>query len=80
MMAGGYASATVRQLDADILHHALILMIEDVAVQDEVADIAPIAAAQDKVRLLPAMNNVSFQTPFSRAYCEVLPGSKPLTS
>lgn len=40
MMAGNGATLAVRQGDPDVLHHALVLMIEDVAMQNELADIA----------------------------------------
>jgi hypothetical protein len=35
-----HAAFAVRQRDADVLHHSLVLVVEDVAVQDEGADVA----------------------------------------
>jgi hypothetical protein len=44
MMRRNRASFPIRQRDSDILHHALILVIEDVAVQDEIAGGSAVAA------------------------------------
>src|SRR6202035_5751902 len=38
---------SIRQRDPDVLHHALVLMIEDVTVEHEVADVALVARADD---------------------------------
>jgi hypothetical protein len=43
----GDAASAVRQRDADVLHDALVLVIENVAKKHEIADIAPVAAADD---------------------------------
>src|SRR5215218_1604562 len=49
-----------RQDDRDVLHHALVLMVEDMAVEHELADIALVAGAHlqriallDPYRVLP---------------------------
>lgn len=42
-MAGNGAAMAVRQGDPDVLHHPLVLMIENVAMQDELADVALVA-------------------------------------
>lgn len=54
------ATCTVRQRDAYILHHACILMVEDVAVYYKISDVAPILCTHvnsvirpDKERILP---------------------------
>jgi regulator of RNase E activity RraA len=44
-MHAGCAALPVGQVDADVLHHALILMVEDVTVQHELADVALVAGA-----------------------------------
>lgn len=43
VMAGNGAAMAVRQGDPDVLHHPLVLMIENVAMQDELADVALVA-------------------------------------
>src|SRR3954470_1201452 len=43
----GDAALSVGNADGDILHHALVLMVEDVAVQDELADIALVPRPDD---------------------------------
>lgn len=45
MTVAGRAAVTVRNADADVLHHALVLVIEDVAMQHELADVALVAGA-----------------------------------
>src|SRR5688572_13819515 len=36
----------IRQHDLDVLHHSLVLVIEDVAMQDELADVTQVARAR----------------------------------
>src|ERR1700737_536383 len=45
MMAWGDARGAIRNPDFHVLHHALIFMVEDVTVQDKLADVALIARA-----------------------------------
>src|SRR5262245_43034401 len=60
-MVGRHDVGLIRHHDADILHHPLVLMIEDVAMEDKVADVASIACANhdliaaglDEYRVLP---------------------------
>ena len=47
MMGVCHSAMSIRQRDPDVLHHPLIFMIEDVAMQNEVADVALITRAYD---------------------------------
>src|SRR5439155_10992688 len=49
MSAGRDASLAVRQGDTNVLHHSLIFMVEDVAVQDKIPNVPLISAARDRV-------------------------------
>lgn len=46
-MPFGNAALAVGQADAHVLHHALVFVVEDVAVQHEVADVAFMACADE---------------------------------
>ncbi len=46
-MSVSNAALPVRNADVDVLHHALVLMVQDVAVQDELADIALVPRPDD---------------------------------
>src|SRR5215475_3078477 len=52
MVAMGNAAMAIGQRDANVLHHPLILVIENVAMKHEVADIALVAGAHHD-RVLP---------------------------
>src|SRR5271165_5717160 len=50
MMAHGRESAlSIRQRDPDVLHHPLIFVIEDVAMQDKFADVTLITRSSNHV-------------------------------
>src|SRR5260221_4525185 len=52
VVSDAHASLAVRERDADVLHHSLVLVVEDVAVQDVGADVALVARTHDQ-RVLP---------------------------
>jgi hypothetical protein len=76
MVAMGDAAMPVGERDADVLHHALVLVIEDVAMQHEIADVALVRVRTTIVysptgTLGPATfltKRVSFQTPLRPGY------------
>src|SRR5215813_7311375 len=47
MSRAHHAALPVRDRDADVLHHALVLVDENVTVEDEVADVALISRTHD---------------------------------
>ena len=84
MMRSRDAAASVGNGDPDVLHHALILVIEDVAVEHEVADVALVARADGDGVMAGGpcakffTSSVSFHTPFSPGYCGSITGCRDL--
>jgi len=52
MMPVDDTALAVGHRDADVVHHALILVIQNVAMQDEISDIA-LVAGEDDDRISP---------------------------
>lgn len=48
VVAVAFIPAAIRQGNADVLHHSLVFMVQDVAVQYKVTDVALITGAHDQ--------------------------------